>query len=206
MPLDGTGTQSVQVCVNCGREQRTLHLDTDENSEGERLLDNTENQEGLRKAATSFRQLADSMDQYVAELLKDTKFDDLGQVQNLLNERYECRIGDKDITLRLVRYFTRSKTWKQKRKVILALKQGLVCNRCDLPARSLDYLTEDHIVPRQKGGQSKLDNLQLLCRICNQDKADGQPSDRDRSPFGLLTEPCLHRMTCGEFDALLATD
>ena len=202
---DGTSTQSVQTCLNCGREQRTLHLDTDENPDGERPLDSPENQEGLKKAAASFQQLADSLEQYAADLLRDTGFDDLDQVRNLLNERYERRIGDQDITLGLVGYFTRSKTWKQKRKVILALKQGLVCNRCDLPARSLDDLTEDHIVPRQLGGQSKLDNLQLLCSECNEEKKDSKPSERDRSPFGTPAEPCLHRMTCGEFDALLAT-
>jgi len=199
---DGTSTQSVRTCLNCGREQRTLHLHTDENAEGGRFLDCQENREALHKAVASFRQLADSMDQYAAELLKDTEFDNLDQVQTFMNQRYERRVSDQDVTLRLIGYLVRSKTRKQKRKVILGLKQGLVCNRCDSPARSLDDLTEDHIIPRQQGGQSKLDNLQLLCGKCNRDKADGQPSDRDRSPFRDSAEPCLHRMTCREFDEL----
>ena len=202
---DGTSTQSVRTCLNCGRQQRYLNLDTAENAEKGSLSENLEDREALQNAVASMRQLSNAIGQYVEDLLKDTGFDDLNQVQQLLNNRYESRIGEQDITLGLVRHFTGSKTWKQKRKVILALKQGLVCNRCDSPARSLDDLTEDHIVPRQHGGQSKLDNLQLLCGECNEDKANGQPSDRDRSPFGAPAEPCLHRMTCGEFGALLST-
>ena len=205
LPPEVTGTQSVENCLDCGRERRTLHLDTDENDEGEKLLGSPENQETLQNAVASFRQLGDTLEQYVEDLLRDTEFDDLDQVRDLLNERYERRIGDQDVTLGLVGYFTRSRTWKQKRKVILALKQGLVCNRCDSPARSLDDLTEDHIVPRQQSGQSKLDNLQLLCPDCNEEKKDSKPTDRDRSPFGVPTETCLHRMTCREFDALLLT-
>ena len=135
------------------------------------------------------------------DLLRDTGFEDLYQVQDLLIRRYEGRIEEQEINLRLIGYFAHSKTRKQQRKVILALKQGLVCNRCDTPAWSLDDLTEDHIDPKKQGGQSKLVNLQLLCHRCNEDKADGQPSDRDRTPFGTPVEPCLHRMTCREFES-----
>ena len=101
----------------------------------------------------------------------------------------------------MVECYTQTTTRKQKRNVILALKQGLVCNRCDTLFPSLEDLTEDHILPRKQGGQSKLDNLQLLCPGCNAEKDDGRPSVRDRSPFGMSNEPCLHRMTCREFDA-----
>lgn len=199
---NGTSTQSVRTCPNCGRQQRYLDLGTAENAKRGSLLDSPENQEEPEKAATSFRHLADYLKQLVQDLLRDTEFNNLDQVRDLLNERYERRIGEQDITLGLMDYFTRSKTRKQKRKVILGLKQELVCNRCDSPARSLDDLTEDHIIPRKQGGQSKLDNLQLLCGKCNGDKADGQPSDRDRSPFGPPAEPCLHQMKCREFDEL----
>ena len=203
---EGTGCLSINTCLACGCERRTLHLDTDEDAEDDGQHDGRGDEEALQNAAASFRQLGNALEQYVEDMLRDTEFNGLDQVRNLLTDRYERGIVDQDMTLRLIRYFTRSKTRKQKRKVILALKQGLVCNRCDTPAPSLDDLTEDHIVPRKQGGQSKLVNLQLLCGKCNEDKDDGQPSDRDRSPFGTPAEPCLHRMTCREFGALSAPE
>lgn len=35
-------------------------------------------------------------------------------------------------------------------------------------------LTIDHIQPRAKGGTSAIDNLQTMCRDCNQGKADDE--------------------------------
>lgn len=51
-------------------------------------------------------------------------------------------------------------------------KQGGYCNGCRMhfPPRNL---TVDHRVPRKKGGQDNLENLQLLCGACNSRKGAG---------------------------------
>lgn len=45
----------------------------------------------------------------------------------------------------------------------LAEQYGEVCLNCGV----VEDLVIDHIVPLAKGGKSQLDNLQLLCPICN---------------------------------------
>jgi 5-methylcytosine-specific restriction enzyme A len=40
------------------------------------------------------------------------------------------------------------------------------------------FLTIDHIVPRSKGGRNAAENLQVLCNVCNREKADSlDPAD-----------------------------
>jgi 5-methylcytosine-specific restriction endonuclease McrA len=37
---------------------------------------------------------------------------------------------------------------------------------------SPNQATVDHVVPLSKGGMERLDNMQLMCRRCNQAKGD----------------------------------
>lgn len=39
----------------------------------------------------------------------------------------------------------------------------------------LVLMTKDHIIPKSKGGPTRLDNLQTMCTICNMLKADNLP-------------------------------
>jgi len=47
------------------------------------------------------------------------------------------------------------------------------------------YATIDHVIPRSLGGTNKEDNLQLLCKECNEEKADRLDPRVDGGPLPL---------------------
>ena len=55
---------------------------------------------------------------------------------------------------------------------LLARRQGGKCNGCRTkpPKQNMQV---DHIIPRAKGGETRLDNLQMLCNRCNKRKGVG---------------------------------
>lgn len=50
-------------------------------------------------------------------------------------------------------------------------RQQGICARCG-KSFSIDDMEGDHITPWSKGGKTTLDNLQMLCRVCNRVKSD----------------------------------
>lgn len=56
---------------------------------------------------------------------------------------------------------TRHKKW-------LVKTQGGACLYCG----STENLTQDHVIPKSRGGKNGLHNKQLLCRNCNREKGD----------------------------------
>lgn len=48
-------------------------------------------------------------------------------------------------------------------------RDGGQCIQCGYVGPYIEY---DHVVPRSKGGQNTVDNIQLLCRMCNLKKGD----------------------------------
>lgn len=75
---------------------------------------------------------------------------------------------------------TGTSTWKKirKRALHLAQAQGLtICPYCKVPLNYLISLTPssaevDHITAHARGGQDRLDAVQVVCRRCNQSKGD----------------------------------
>ncbi len=58
---------------------------------------------------------------------------------------------------------------KMKRKAYE--KQGGICPICKKHF-SFEEMEGDHIVPWSKGGKTTIENLQMLCRLCNNTKSD----------------------------------
>ena len=66
---------------------------------------------------------------------------------------------------------SRNSHQKRELKMRIASKKGEKCQNCDkrMPWR---VLTLDHIIPLDAGGSWSIDNLQLLCYSCNQEKGN----------------------------------
>ncbi|WP_242424784.1 HNH endonuclease [Frankia sp. EI5c] len=45
-------------------------------------------------------------------------------------------------------------------------RDGAACTQC----HATEYLEFDHVIPHSLGGATSVNNLQLLCRRCNQEK------------------------------------
>lgn len=67
-------------------------------------------------------------------------------------------------------YYLRDNMRKEARKRLpeLIARDGNKCQRCG----TTDKITVDHIVPLARGGTNDLENLQLLCKLCNGVKGD----------------------------------
>ena len=64
------------------------------------------------------------------------------------------------------------------KKSKIRARDGCRCNHCKKPFRFKE-LTVDHILPLVRGGESTIDNLQLLCNPCHREK-----SAREQAEFG----------------------
>jgi len=65
-------------------------------------------------------------------------------------------------------------------KPYLALKYGSICQMCKEYYPDLAMLTIDHIMPKKEGGSTKLENKQLLCIHCHDEKTRSEHIIRSR--------------------------
>lgn len=57
-------------------------------------------------------------------------------------------------------------------RAIVLMRDGARCQLCGAEAREGAKLHVDHIVPWSKGGETTLQNLRVLCAVCNIGKSD----------------------------------
>ena len=196
---EARGLVTVQTCEDCGAEQHILDLDQVE--EGPEP-DWQETLDRVRQVNSRIRELFEDMN---AALFAGTEYRDGAHFAMKIKRRFEFVVDDDEINYDLMSRLVQAGTKKFWRKIMLAHKQGLVCNRCDAVVHSLDDLTPDEIVPKARGGQSKLLNLQLLHSECNSSKGNSEPDERDQSPYAYQGPSCRHQITCREVAALQAS-
>jgi len=66
----------------------------------------------------------------------------------------------------------KTNTLRGKKRENFLKKHNYKCIACDLVIKNKSNLHIDHIIPLDKGGSVKENNLQLLCKSCNLDKGN----------------------------------
>lgn len=160
------------------------------------------NQASLRKIAQSFLQLDESQIDYYKIITKQMpgrvlkkhnivsyinneyhlNISDLTMAQrselitlceNKINKYVEMRGGERKIWLHRMK--SPSYVPGTVRYEVLKRAKGR-CQLCGIPA-SLKFLHVDHIRPRNRGGDTKIENFQALCYTCNSQKMDKDDTD-----------------------------
>lgn len=79
-------------------------------------------------------------------------------------------LSDDPMIPRVTRRGPRNINWRLRAQVLM--RDGARCQLCGAEARSGALLHVDHIIPWSKGGSTTLENLRVLCSMCNIGKSD----------------------------------
>lgn len=64
----------------------------------------------------------------------------------------------------------RNVNWRLRAQVLM--RDGATCRLCGATVQNGAKLQVDHVYPWSKGGETTIDNLQILCEVCNIGKGD----------------------------------
>ena len=78
----------------------------------------------------------------------------------MIYQLIENIIGNTDTSQRLYSKATKEELWHE----------GYICPYCNQQILSIDDAEVDHIIPYSKGGDTVIENAQLLHRHCNREK------------------------------------
>lgn len=81
-----------------------------------------------------------------------------------------AEVPDTPIGKRKLRRTARAPNWRQ--RALVLMRDGATCRMCGARPEHGVQLQVDHIVPWAKGGQTVMENLQILCQACNVGKSD----------------------------------
>ena len=191
-------------CRNCGEEGKALELGSvDKRSLSD--LTKEEVQAELERLSKGYEKFEKYFEEENRKILEATGIDDFADFLADIERLSQSVFNAGEIPYMYLKMWAETSNRKSKRKLLLLIKQGFVCNRCDRIVFSSDNLTIDHIRPMSDGGGEELTNLQLLCGRCNEEKSNGSPGDLDISPFNPKAQQCTHHVTCVELDALRRT-
>ena len=162
---DGESFTTVKQCTYCGQNQTILHLTSDR---GPSLVDfpRAEAAASIRHIGEQSKRITEALDDLFSDLLNGTTYHTIDDLVTHIERRFPGKVDGNELSFQqLQSWINTSKQFQA--KILLAYKQGLVCNRCDRLMYSIDQLTVDHITPDRS--RSHLTNLQLLCKRCNQE-------------------------------------
>lgn len=60
-------------------------------------------------------------------------------------------------------------------RAVILMRDGATCQLCGATPQDGAKLHVDHILPWSKGGETVVENLQILCDKCNLGKGDLEP-------------------------------
>ena len=199
--LEFGGYIGMEKCKDCGKSREYLSLSTEDGYSWD-SLSREQQLAKRREMAERATKTFDLIEDLQRAQLKNTPYEDFFEVIREIKRKSQPSFDAGEMPVWQLQFWLKTNRKALKRKLLLAFKQGLVCNRCDRIAFTIENLTVDHIRPRSEGGKEQLTNLQLLCRRCNEYKADKSPNGLDISPFSPNVQQCIHRVNCVELRKL----